>query len=872
MSKVLTDLHAAGSQNSVCQPVTEYELNPKSITMAELYGRANPDTNEWKDGIVAQVARVCIKDTTDHHKWIIFDGPIDTLWIESMNSVLDDSKLLCLDNGERIKLNNTIHMVFEAMDLAVASPATVSRLGMVYVDQVTVGWKSNLESFLLSDEENGGLPNAKAPEVVGWIRDWSHKYLPKLFMAMKKEFSELISSFEANRVSSMCSMLRSCMLYGGPKGKGIDWNLTTEELEGLVQLVWAYALIWGCAGNIATKDQAAFDKWFRESVKDVPMSTEGTVYDFFLDYEELRFVPISEHVPVFKYDSKQPFFTILVPTVDTVRLAALLEQSLAVNRPMLFNGTSGVGKSVMITDCLTKIKEAKSLVVVPLQFSAQTSSSRTQEMVHSKLEKKRKNTFGAPPGHRVVLFVDDLTMPKLEVFGAAPPVELLRQLMGQGGYYDREKLNWLDVVDMTPVAACREPGGGSNNVTPRLLRFFHLVCVPDVSHRSMSTMFNTILGGFLSEGFSPSLKKLQEPCISGTIELFQHIIGELLPTPTRCHYTFNLRDVSKVFQGMLSVTPKSCQKEDTLAKLWVHECARCFHDRLIDQGDKAIFYNKVTEILKNRFHRSWEPSTMFGSSPLMFADYLKGPAVPVEDRMYEEITDRAKLSKSLDDFLDDYNLNTAKPLPLVLFMDCIDHVNRIARVLRQPRGNALLVGVGGSGKQSVTRLASHVAAAKCVGIELTRGYDGAAFKEDLKKMYFLAGVDGERVAFLFTDSQIVEEGFLEDLNNILNSGEVPSLFALDEKMQIVDGIRDYVKELGLPETADICYEQFILRVRDNLHICLCMSPVGEAFRQRCRMFPSLVNCCTIDWFNEWPDDALLAVATDSLAQLDLGSA
>ena len=119
--------------------------------MGELYGEINKLTMEWRDGLMAVTVRVCVQvltnsilffewtkchryglcnskqDTTEDHKWIVCDGPVDALWIENMNTVLDDNKMLCLANSERIKLNNTMHMLFEVQDLAVASPATVSR-------------------------------------------------------------------------------------------------------------------------------------------------------------------------------------------------------------------------------------------------------------------------------------------------------------------------------------------------------------------------------------------------------------------------------------------------------------------------------------------------------------------------------------------------------------------------------------------------------------------------------------------------------------------------------------------------------------------------------------------------------------------------
>lgn len=136
-------------------------------------------------------------------------------------------------------------------------------------------------------------------------------------------------------------------------------------------------------------------------------------------------------------------------------------------------------------------------------------------------------------------------------------------------------------------------------------------------------------------------------------------------------------------------------------------------------------------------------------------------------------------------------------------------------------------------------------------------------------MYFNAGCNNQDTVFLFTDNQIVQEEFLEDINNILNSGEVPNLFETDEYEKVIIASRPHAKEAGVAESnRDGIYEFFISRVRSKLHLVICMSPVGDAFRRRCRMFPSLVNCCTIDWFLKWPKDALLSVAENSLKEFD----
>ena len=160
----------------------------------------------------------------------------------------------------------------------------------------------------------------------------------------------------------------------------------------------------------------------------------------------------------------------------------------------------------------------------------------------------------------------------------------------------------------------------------------------------------------------------------------------------------------------------------------------------------------------------------------------------------------------------------------------------------------------------MARLASSMNAMKTFSIEITKNYREKEFHEDIKALLMKSGVENQPSVFLFSDTQIVKESFLEDINNLLNSGEVPNLFPVDEKATICDELGPKAKEAGKGENRDAILNYFVQLCRENLHIVLAFSPVGSGFRNRCRQFPSIINCCTIDWYNPWPSEALYSVA------------
>ncbi|VDO08408.1 unnamed protein product [Rodentolepis nana] len=860
--ETLSHMPELAETNPSYQPVKTYVLNPKSITMGEIYGEVNEKTMEWHDGLMGSIVRQTCNDATSDHQWIICDGPVDALWIENMNTVLDDNKMLCLANSERIKLTPYVHMLFEVADLAVASPATVSRCGMVYVDSDELGWLPYVKTWLNTLKSK--------------LNDAIREYLLKLFEkyvdpALERilKMPTVIPQVPIARVKTMCTLIEVALTCPG------SLDLSQGEIQKhqpIIAMVFAFSLLWGLAGNIVGSKANEVDTHIRnvmDECGEARLPPSQDLWSYFVDCKLRKWELWERQMPLFRYNKSEPFFNCLVPTVDTVRYGKLMEQLLTASQSVLFTGDTGVGKTAIARSTLERLQNTNNTLPIFINFSAQTSSQRTQEMIEDKLGKRKKGLIGPPKGQRAVLFVDDLNMPRVDTFGSQPPIELLRQFQDFGGFYDRDKLTWIEVEDVTLAAACGPPGGGRNPTTARLIRHFSVLAIPSPSDMTLKHIFGAILNGFMSD-FPQAIKLLSESLVGGAVEMYGRLATELLPTPAKSHYVFNLRDLSKTIQGVLQTSPPAIRDRMAFNRLFYHECSRVFHDRLVDDNDRLFFNTILSEIASKYLGETLEPEVL-SKNPLFFGDFMSFGAKR-DERVYEEIADMNKLKNIMEEYLDDYNIVNSKDTSMVFFTDAVQHICRIARILRQDRGNALLVGVGGTGKRTLTQLAAHINGCQCFSIELCRGYNYESFHEDLQKLYFWAGVEDKPTVFLFSDNQILMEEFVEDLNNILNSGEVPGLFNSEMFEKLIIGTRPAAKKAGIPEgDRDAIYRFCIERVRNNLHLVITMSPMGSAFRNRLRMFPSLVNCCTIDWFTEWPEDALLGVAKSKFSSMNIDS-
>lgn len=437
------------------------------------------------------------------------------------------------------------------------------------------------------------------------------------------------------------------------------------------------------------------------------------------------------------------------------------------------------GKSVSIKNKLLQgMSETYSSIFI--NFSAQSTANQTQDLIDSKLDKRRKGVLGPPLGFKVIVFIDDLNMPEKEVYGAQPPIEILRQWMDHQGWYDRKNISFRRLVDIQFCGAMGPPGGGRTQITKRYVRHFNIINFINFSDESLSRVFATILDWKLTQGFQPNIRSLSSSIVNATISVYNNITANLLPTPAKSHYTFNLRDLSKVFQGILQMNSTIIKEKDSFIRLWSHECMRVFHDRLIDDTDRSWFKSLIKTTVSEQFNLDFlkiklnsssidvNGSPMSNDFSLIFGNFNDPRSIV---KPYIELTNRQQLQQVMNDYLEDFNQTSRKPMNLVLFESAIEHIARISRIINQPYGNALLVGVGGSGRKSLTMLAIHIAEFELFQIEITKSYNMNDWRNDIKTMMTKAGVQNKPTVFMLDDTQIVKETILEDINGILNTGQ-----------------------------------------------------------------------------------------------------
>ena len=883
----------------------EMRMNPKAITAPQMFGKLDAGTGDWHDGIFSSLWRqACAKTRRQEGKkplavWLVCDGPVDAIWIENLNTVLDDNKLLTLASGDRLNMTDNMKVCFEPENLNNASPATVSRAGIVFVSEAELGgalgrgewipWNPVIRAKLFAFRKDERIvpidcPTVLSKEVSETLMSMYEKHVDSAIKFCNKECTILMQTGIAHQLINsyflLLPLLAEC--EGTPS-------------KSLLEKIFWFTLSWSFAGLLDSDDRERFhDDFVKQHCKTIP---EETIFDYKVDVKNDCWIHWNELVSEWKYpgDKKmaEDFATLFIPTLDSTRLNYLMLRGYLNKRPCLLFGGSGTAKTVTMENFLSAINkvdaiapETRELMIYKkINFSFMTSPGLFQASLLDNMEKRQGKFYGPKRNKHLTLFIDDTAMPEVNEWGDQITNEIVRQVIEEKRLYSLEKAGELiHLVDVQYAAAMGIPGGGKNDVPNRLKRHFSMYFVPLPSDQSLQQIFGVIISSrFHQSGengkYSPAALEVADQLTAMSLTFWKRLQGKMLPTPAKFHYNFNLRDLASVVQGICMSTRMIIKDEFTLVNLWRHECCRVFSDKLNSESDKAWYDTEIVSCIKEFLGESIAQQCAL---PTYWVNFLReadidpetGETIEEAPMLYEPVESMEALRSKLHVRMSTYNEageNKTRKLSLVLFDAAIKHVTRIVRILSTKRGNVLLVGVGGSGKQSLTRLSASIHGHRTFQITVTKSYGINQLFDDIREQYTYAGTRGE-VCFIFTDNEIKSEQFLEYINGFLSSGEIPGLYSTDEKDAVVNDIRmPAKKESGrdFQDTGDWLWKFFVNKVRSRLHFVLCMSPVGEKFRTRARKFPSLISGCSINWFFPWPEAALLDVSKQRIGTFQI---
>nr|CEL69705.1 TPA: Dynein heavy chain 10, axonemal [Neospora caninum Liverpool] len=852
---VIINTLAAAQKAAFDCPVKLFVINPKAQSTNELYGVLDPVSRDWTDGLLSKIFREInqpLPAGKSERRYVVFDGDVDAVWVENMNSVMDDNRLLTLSNGERIRLEKHCALLFEVDDLQYASPATISRCGMVYVDPRNLGVGPYFDKWVR------GKNSEVATETLEYLFD---KYMQPCidFVLKQKRTDDLgpapvltVPRTDLNLVQQMCHLIDILL------PEDAVHSAAPDRLES----VFLFALVWSFGVALVGDEWPRFDSFLRKIAnKALPRES---LFDCTYDVASGKWLTWESQVQPYSPPGDVEFTTIFVPTMDTERYATLLDGFGRHSLPVLFIGDSGTAKSVQMQNWLASLDSQK-VVHVQINLSSRTTSLDLQRTIEDNVDKRTGRIFGPPSGKLLKLFIDDLSMPKVDTYGTQQPLALLKFVMERMSMYERGgDLEEIVLKDLSFLAAMNPPGAGANRLDPRVISRFSCFHITFPSRASVHRIYSSILS-YKFSNFPEAVQKAAEALPAASLRVYEGVVAQLARTPTKFHYVFNLRDLSRVYQGLWRAKPEAVGDAKALVRLWRHECLRVFQDRLLETEERAFVDDELLgKILKECFP---EEAASAAQNPILWGDFRTAINIlqlsdspATEERTYEDLSDLASLRKILEELLDSYNEENSCRLQNVMFEDAISHIVRIHRILRMSRGHALLIGTGGSGKRSLTQLATYIAGYKLFRLTSARNYGEAELREDLRALLSAAAVAPH--TFLFADSDIVEESFLESINNLLTIGTVPALFAEADKESVTGKLRQQAAEKGVLE--DALWTFALARIRANLHVALAMSPAGDALRTRCRNFSGLISCTSIDLFTSWPRAALKEVARSLL--------
>lgn len=492
----------------------------------------------------------------------------------------------------------SMKILFEPENLNNASPATVSRAGIIYVSTTDLGWVPMVDGWL------GRRTNPAEIEALGPIV--KEVLENAVTFAIEGGCKQVMAVEDMNLVTTMLCLLNGLL----PELKEKDVPLPTDALTRMTILAtcWSVPVLYEDEGR--QKFEAAMRSWPCCNGFLPPVVEGKSIFDYRLNEEHQwgDWVVSAMHADPDNFE----FASLLIPTVDSTRVQVFMKNALTQKKPVLLVGGPGTSKT-SIAMMYIEAQPKSELLFKRINFSSATTPGIFQQIIEASVDKRSGKIFGPPAGKKLLCFVDDFSMPLINNWGDQITLEIVRQLVELGYLWNLEKGKAGDqqfIEDLQWLLAMNHPGGGKNDIPQRMKRHNCNWNIPMPSMASINQIFGAILAlRFNGTDFKQDVMDNVAQLVPATMDLYTKAFNKLLPTPAKFHYIFNLRDVSRVFQGMMTVPKGIAQRPSNtvrtppefLVGVWKHESLRVFQDKLIEQGDKDFLEKSLQGLIAQYF-------------------------------------------------------------------------------------------------------------------------------------------------------------------------------------------------------------------------------------------------------------------------------
>ena len=854
-------------------------IDSKVMSKEALYGNLDSTTREWTDGLFTSILRKIVDNLRGEdfkRHWIVFDGDVDPEWVENLNSVLDDNKLLTLPNGERLSLPPNVRILFEVETLKYATLATVSRCGMVWFSGDTVTSDMLVSNYLQGlrstafdevDEDSAGQTSTKALAIQEQVANllqhfFGTEHLLHNALLEAHKYSHIMQFIEMRALNTLFSLLnKSCRTIMEYNGQHEDFALEPEQVESYISKKMLLALVWALVGDCPIRERRAFGEHIAGlTTFDTPLLSESSsLIDYDVSLPRAEWTPWQNQVPNVEINTHSITDTdVVIPTLDTVRHEDVLYSWLAEHKPLILCGPPGSGKTMTLFSALRKLP---SMEVVGLNFSSATTPDLLIKTFDQYCEyRKTLNGVVMSPtqiGKWLVFFCDEINLPSPDKYGTQRAISFLRQLVEQNGFWRTSDKTWVRLERIQFVGACNPPtDAGRTPMGARFLRHAPLVMVDYPGEVSLHQIYGTFNSAVLK--IIPNLRGYSDPLTKAMVQLYVESQARFTPK-IQPHYIYSPRELTRWVRGLYeAIKPLESLSVEGLLRIWAHEALRLFQDRLVQEDERKWTDDTVRRIALEHFPNIDADAALRG--PILYSNWLSKNYVPVEREQLRTFV-KARLKTFCEEEVD---------TPIILFNDVLEHVLRIDRVFRQPQGHLILIGVSGSGKTTLSRFVAWMNGLKVFQIKVHGKYSASDFDDDLRDVLRRSGCKGEKICFIMDESNVLDSGFLERMNTLLANAEVPGLFEGDEFAALMTACKEGAQRQGLLlDSQEELYKWFTQQIIKNLHIVFTMNPPEDGLSSKAATSPALFNRCVLNWFGDWSDQALFQVGLELTQSVDL---